>query len=414
MWYGVEPLVTVDQKRSLSLAKLSENRIVRRYVARRAVSAEPVAGLAAVVALLKTSADAVCVDMLAGTREGLRGRKHVVKPEGWAETFAELVSRRNADVVEQTLLLGLDFDEPKAISVVRLLALDLEAPVAERTRMLTALVERRAPKLAADLQALTTDPALRGLALRSLAAYDDAATPQTILRHYGEYSQSEREDAIATLAARPGWARALLDALGRGQIRRRDVSVAIARQLQAFGDQKLGEQLEKVWGKVQPTSKAKAGLMTKYKSLLVSATNQTTDLARGRAVFNRTCLACHRLYDAGGDVGPDLTGSDRANTDYILENVLDPSGAVSRDYTITNVATADGRLIAGIIREQDDASLVIQTANERIVVPREDIEAIKPTSASMMPEGQLEVLSDQEVRDLFAYLASTSQVPLKQ
>ena len=55
---------------------------------------------------------------------------------------------------------------------------------------------------------------------------------------------------------------------------------------------------------------------------------------------------------------------------------------------------------------------MIQTANERIVVPREDIEAIKPSSASMMPEGKLERLSDQEIRDLFAYLASTSQVPL--
>jgi putative heme-binding domain-containing protein len=111
-------------------------------------------------------------------------------------------------------------------------------------------------------------------------------------------------------------------------------------------------------------------------------------------------------------VGPDLTGSDRASAIYILENVLDPSAAVSRDYTVTNVAMNDGRLISGIVREQNDASLVIQTANERIVVPREDIDAIKPSTASMMPEGQLETLSDQEIRDLFAYLASTSQVPV--
>jgi putative heme-binding domain-containing protein len=110
-------------------------------------------------------------------------------------------------------------------------------------------------------------------------------------------------------------------------------------------------------------------------------------------------------------VGPDITGSDRANPDYILENVLDPSAAVSRDYTLTNVATTDGRLISGIIREQTDQSLVIQTANERIVLPREDVEAIKPSTTSMMPEGQLENLSPQEIRDLFAYLASTSQVP---
>ena len=207
------------------------------------------------------------------------------------------------------------------------------------------------------------------MVLRSLAAYDNPATPEIILRHYGEYSLIEREDAIATLAARPAWAKALLEALGRGQISRRDVSVSIARQLQAFGDRGINEQLEMVWGKVQPTSKTKAALLAKYKSLLASAPDQPADLSRGRAVFNRTCLACHKLFDSGGDVGPDLTGSDRANADYILENVLDPSAAVSRDYTLTNLAMTDGRLIAGIIREQNDASLVIQTANERIVVP---------------------------------------------
>ena len=87
-------------------------------------------------------------------------------------------------------------------------------------QFLAALVERHAPKLATDLQSLTADPALRGLALRSLAAYDETTTPEVILRHFGDYSPPEREDAIATLAARPAWAKALLEALGRGQIRR--------------------------------------------------------------------------------------------------------------------------------------------------------------------------------------------------
>jgi putative membrane-bound dehydrogenase-like protein len=412
IWYAVEPLAVADRGRALTLAKTSQIPAVRRYVARRAVSAEPAEGLAAVVSMLTSAGDLACRDLLSGTREALRGRKHIAKPQGWAEAFAELVTRRDLELIEQALLLGLDFDEPKAISVLRRTALDPTTPAGERSRMLAALVERHVPKLAADLQALTGDQALRGLALRSLAAYDDPATPEIILRRYDEYSPTEREDAIATLAARPAWAKALLGALGRGAIPRRDVSVSIARQLQTFGDRQLSEQLEKVWGKVQPTSKAKAGLLAKYKSLLASTADHPADLGRGRAVFNRTCLACHKLYDAGGDVGPDLTGSDRANADYILENVLDPSAAVSRDYTVTNVATTDGRLIAGIVREQNEASLVIQTANERIVVPREDIEAIKPSSASMMPEGQLETLSDQEIRDLFAYLASSSQVPV--
>ena len=72
---------------------------------------------------------------------------------------------------------------------------------------------------------------------------------------------------------------------------------------------------DNAWGKVQPTTKTKSALLAKYQSLLASELDQPADLSRGRAVFNRTCLACHKLYDSGGDVGPDLTGSDLANAD---------------------------------------------------------------------------------------------------
>jgi putative heme-binding domain-containing protein len=162
---------------------------------------------------------------------------------------------------------------------------------------------------------------------------------------------------------------------------------------------------------VRPTSNEKTSFLMKYRELLGSDKYPPADATRGRLVFNRTCLQCHRLFDAGGDVGPDITGSDRANTSYILENVLDPSAAVAREYTLTNVATIDGRTVSGIIREQDDHSITIQTANEKIVLPREEIEVLKPSNVSMMPEGQLERLTPQEIRDLFAYLAASQQVP---
>ena len=411
-WYGIEPLVSIDQKRSLALAGGCRIPTVRRYVARRAVEADPMAGLAAIFSATKAADDAACADLLVGAHDGLRGRRHITRPQGWAEAFTELVSRPSSRVVEQALLLGLDLEEPKAIAVLRRVLRDQETPLDVRLRALSALVERRVQGMAQDLSALIHEPALRGPALKGLAAYDDPATPEIVLSGYGGYTESERADAVATLAARPTWALALLDTVERGRVPRHDVSVSVARQLQAFGDPRISSRLETVWGKVQPTSKTKSALIAKYKMMLNSLQEPPADAAHGRAVFSRTCLACHRLYDAGGDVGPELTGSDRANPDYILENVLDPSTAVSREYTVTNVATSDGRLISGIIREQNETSLVIQTANERIVVPREDVEAIKPSNSSMMPEGLLESLSRQDVRDLFSYLASTRQVPL--
>ena len=409
-WYAVEPLVMADRSRVLTLAGACQIPIVRRFIARRTVEAEPTAGLAAVLALLKTADNAACLDLLLGTHDGLRGRKHITRPESWPEVFANLVARPDLAVVEQTLLLALDLGEPKAAAVLRQVVGDEKTPKSLRLRALSALVERRLPGFVQDLHALVDDSAVRGPVLRALAAYDDPATPEIVLTRYANLPEADRNDAIATLAARPRWALLLLDAMEAGRVPRRDLSVAVARQLQAFGDPKIGARLEAVWGKIQPTSKSKAALVAKYKSLLGAHQEESADPSRGRAVFNRACLSCHKLFDAGGDVGPELTGSDRANPDYILENVLDPSAVVSRDFTLTSIATADGRMISGIIREQTDASLVIQTANERIVVPREDVEAIKPSHTSMMPEGLLDPLSPGEVRDLFAYLASSKQV----
>jgi putative heme-binding domain-containing protein len=129
---------------------------------------------------------------------------------------------------------------------------------------------------------------------------------------------------------------------------------------------------------------------------------------RGRSLFGRTCAQCHRLFGDGAEVGPDLTGSNRKNVDYILENVLDPNAVVGRDYRLNVIATKNGRVISGIIRERSDKALVIQTANELVTLALEEVDELKESPVSMMPEGILEKLSDDEVRDLVAYLAADS------
>ncbi len=411
IWYGVEPLAGRDPARASKLAGQCTLPLHRTYLARRAVTADATAGLNALLPVLVQASDSARKALLAGVLEALRGRKQVVRPEGWSGAMEKLLASRDPDVVERMLLLALDVGEPRATSALLLVVADAGGPPALRARSLTALVEHHVPGLPEKLHALLDDPALRSAAIRSLAAYNDPATPRQILNRYAALSESERDDAIATLSARPAWALALLDAIAARTVPRRDLTTTAARQLLALGQDNIRTRLEAVWGTVRPTSSAKASLIGKYKELLTTDQYPAADPGRGRLVFNRTCHQCHKLFDGGGDVGPELTGSDRANPDYILENVLDPSASVARDYTVTNIATTDGRLVSGIVREQTDRSVTIQTANERITLSREDIDEIKPTSVSMMPEGQLERLTPQEIRDLFAYLAASRQVP---
>ena len=221
---------------------------------------------------------------------------------------------------------------------------------------------------------------------------------------------AERDDAIDTLASRSTFARALLDAVGKGEVRARDLSVAVARQIQALGDRQVSARLETVWGTLRPTSKDKAAILSRYKALLTPERLAKADRARGRLVFRNTCASCHRLFEDGGNLGPELTGSDRANLDYVLQNVLDPSATVGRDFRLSTVATRDGRVLSGLLRAQNDRIIVVQTVNETLSLDREDVEEMKTLDASVMPEGLLEKLTDDEVRDLVAYLAAGAPI----
>ena len=137
--------------------------------------------------------------------------------------------------------------------------------------------------------------------------------------------------------------------------------------------------------------------------------------SRGRVVFQKTCAACHMLYGEGGKVGPDLTGSNRANLDYILLNSVDPSYDVPDAYKTVSVLTIDGRVVNGVLAEEDATRIVLKTPEQpRVVIAKEDIDIRKVSPKSMMPDGQLDRMKQQDVLDLIKYLRTTRQVEIPQ
>jgi putative heme-binding domain-containing protein len=148
------------------------------------------------------------------------------------------------------------------------------------------------------------------------------------------------------------------------------------------------------------------------KARLAKKPDHAPDAMLGRAVFAKACAQCHVLFGVGGKVGPELTGSNRRDLDYVLQNVLDPSALIGKDYLAHVLATTDGRVLTGIIRAEDKDAVTLVTANETLTLPRAEIEARKPSEASMMPDDLLKPLSDFDTRSLIAYLASPSQTPM--
>jgi len=411
-WYATEPLIGRKREVTYRLLRLAQVPLVREFIARKAVATDLAYVGMALTWAIDSRDDQVARDMLQGIIDGLGGAREVKAPLDWLTAGPKLLASSDRNVRERAMILAVTFGDESAIESMKKTAADHAADPESRKTALRTLLRRGKPDLLPILQLLTADTSMRAEAIRGLAAFDNAGTPALLLRIYPKLTESEKEDAIQTLAARPGWALALLDAVENGTVPRRDVSVFVARQIQGMKDKRAGERLAKVWGQLQPASAQRSALTTKYKGILTDDALAKADLSKGRQMYVKNCAACHKLYDEGGEVGPPLTGSQRANLDYILENALDPSAVVPREYQVSVIDLKNERRINGIVRTETAKSLTVVTANETIVVPKDEIDSRTVSKLSMMPEGIFEKMADQEVRDLVAYLRGKQQVPL--
>jgi putative heme-binding domain-containing protein len=121
-------------------------------------------------------------------------------------------------------------------------------------------------------------------------------------------------------------------------------------------------------------------------------------------LFSTLCATCHTLYGEGGKIGPDLTGSQRSDLDYLLENIIEPSAVVSADYRLSILRLKDGSLAGGIITAKTDKTLTINQPTGPRTIETAAIASIEPSTDSLMPAGVLEVLPEDQVRALLAYL----------
>lgn len=415
-WYGIEPLIPADPRRGLALAAQAKIPLVRQVVARRmaedAVSQGKRGSLQPLVEALASTRPPVQLDLLTGTRAGLRGRKSTPMPQGWPALYAQLARSPEADLREQATLLALVFGDPQAFASLLTTVQTATLPASRRIAALEALLERRPSDLPVTLHELLADDELRRTALRGLAHFSHPDTPRKVLARYPRWTPEEKQDAVATLASRKEFALPLLDAVAAKEVARADLSAYVARQLHALGDRAVTERLREVWGEVRDNAPQKREQLARYKAMLTPGFLKRADLGNGRLVYTRTCQQCHILFGEGGKIGPDLTGSNRSDLDYVLSNLIDPAAEIGRDYRMSVVATRNGRVLTGLIVERTPARLVLQTATEQVTLAREEVEEVKDSAQSLMPERQLDTLTKEQIRDLIAYLASKHQVPL--
>jgi len=415
IWYAAEPLAETDPQRALAFGLSCGQTIpkLRDFMLRRIASIDSPAALAALVDGLAQSNDtAEQLAILDGIRQALRGQRQVAMPENWPAAYQHAMASDDAQVRDAATGLGVTFGDASAMNAFRELVTNSEAETDARRAALESLLAAKDTQLLPVLQKLVDDANLRDLAILGLAQYDDDQTPTLLLGRYDGLTPSEKRAALATLCARPVYAIALLDAIAAQQIPAADLPADLVRQLKNLKNDDIDAQLTELWGTVRSTPADKAELMASLKKKIQSTPSQQPDPMLGRAVFTKTCAQCHTLYGVGAKIGPDLTGSNRGDVDYIVSNVVDPSAIMAKEYQPTIVITVDGRVVTGIVTKEYDKSLTLQTATEAVVIPQDEVDERELSDASMMPDDQLKQFSDHETLSLFAYVMGKSQVPL--
>ena len=415
-WSGIRDLPPVQLVQLFSACRIP---LIRQFIARRVtedIEQDP-APLNALLALEASATTAtLTADILHGMTDTLRGWIKPKKPAAWDAFATRAVSPTDSALTKSLRDLSVLFGSGRALGEVRAIALDLKVSTEQRRAAVRTLIAAKDPDLRKVCESLLNVSAFSLVAMQGLAAFDDPALAEKMIARYKVLPPPERPPALAVLVSRPSFAKVVLDHLtakpGRIALPRADITPVIARQIRSFNDVALTKQLVEVWGETRESPDDKKTLIASLKTKLTPEFIRQGDPSRGRALFANICAGCHKLYGEGNAIGPDLTGGGRHEIGYLIENIADPSAVVAADYLMHVVTLKDGRVLNGTLGAKTDRTVTVNMMGLETRVDRFDIAKQEQLPASMMPDGLLTALNDEQVSHLISYLMSTAQVPL--
>ena len=383
VWFGVKDAVAANPKAGISWLNSCGFEKLHRFTAR--VIGETAASPENLAALLDRLDDNIAEGLI----EGLAGRTNLPSHPKWAGAKSRL---ENADLAQQ---LGLLLDRQNTLTALE---------NADDARSLRLLIDARAPGIGKTLVAALEKPSLRPTALAGLSRISTSGAAEKILALYEELPPAEKIAAIETLVSNQKNAAILLAAVEFGDIPAGAVSAFQARKIHSMKDNHLRKQLTKVWGKLKSTSGEKQRQIKDWQNQLTGDVIADANLESGKTLFEQRCAVCHTFFANGGKLGPDLTGANRTDVFYLLENIIDPSATLPKDYHVTSITKKDSTVIAGTISQKTDYTLTLSTPAGDVIVSRDDIKSQETSPISLMPEGMLNGLTHKQVRDLIGYL----------
>ena len=327
-----------------------------------------------------------------GFEEGVKGRPLGALPP-------ELVAAmKKAGVKNETLAVRLG--DASAIAAAKTVVADPKAGKERRIRLIEALAEANESDVLAKLVTDSDRDVLRA-ALIGLQRFSVAGFAKNIAALIPKMDVDSQIAAMNLLASRADSTAPLLQLVSAGKFDAKKVPQDIVAKLRLNAP----EEARKIWGveKRQTTGEMQVEI-DRIAKLLSTGSGSPYE---GVKVFTMACATCHRLFGQGGQIGPDLTAFKRDDLQNMLLNIVNPNAEIREGYVNYLVTTKDGRAISGFLADEDKQVVVIRGIDgANVTVARGEIREMTPAGFSIMPEGLLQALDEQQVRDLFAYLRS--------
>ena len=346
--------------------------------------------------------------------EKLRGN---ALPEARRATLRDLLTRAlattlagdpDAPLYLDAALVATAWKDPAALQAASKVLASTKVPEPRRLQAFNALIGAGELGVLDSLGPLLTDreagsAQFRGDLIAALGRLDVPKVADLVLAGYPQLEPELRPKAIELLTQRTAWTRALLDSVDRKVVPTSALNVNQIRKLASSKDREVADRIKATWGVVREArNPARDQVIERMRSTLQDAKG---DPAAGAVVFKNVCAQCHKIYGEGQEVGPEITLNGRASYEQLLSNVFDPSLVIGTAYQATTVATADGRVLSGLLVEDSPQRVVLKLQGGKLEsVARPAVEESKLGALSLMPEGLEGQISPRELADLFAYI----------
>jgi putative membrane-bound dehydrogenase-like protein len=246
-------------------------------------------------------------------------------------------------------------------------------------------------------------PITRAAAWQAMGRLMSDREIDVMINEYPASSNSMKAQIRDLLLTRPDACQKLLESVESGRIPKADFDLNQVARMESLGSLVLKEKAFRIWGRVQSaTPEERLAEVRRLNNDLRAADG---DLAKGRVLFTNHCGRCHKLNGEGNAIGPELTGANRTDRQWLLTSLVDPSGVVRKEYQSQILEMKDGRVMDVLIISQTGGLLkVIDSQGKEFQVIAGEVIDRRDSPTSLMPDGLYKLFRPQELRDLFAYL----------